>query len=190
MSTGSTVQNVSYTYDALNRLATVSESGQQQAAYAYNTNGNRASLTYANGVTETYRYNKANWLTNVENKNAGGVVSSFTYTYYASGSQKSKTDQAGNVTSYTYDGLNRLTQEAETGGLTHSYSYDNAGNRAQMTVSGTESYVTTYRYDAANRLLSENRTGDDSSEMRCTYDADGNLLTRTVTSADGIASAT
>ena len=34
-------------------LATVSESGQQQAAYAYNTNGNRASLTYANGVTET-----------------------------------------------------------------------------------------------------------------------------------------
>ncbi len=190
MSTGSTVQNVSYTYDALNRLATVSESGQPQAAYTYDTNGNRASLTYANGVTETYRYNKANWLTNVENKNAGGVVSSFTYTYYASGSQKSKTDQTGNVTSYTYDGLNRLTQESETGGLTHSYSYDANGNRAQMTVSGTANYVTTYCYDAANRLLSENCTGDGSSEMRCTYDADGNLLTRTVTSADGIAGAT
>ena len=190
MSTGSTVQNVSYTYDALNRMATVSESGQPQAAYTYDTNGNRASLTYANGVTETYRYNKANWLTDVENKNAGGVVSSFTYTYYASGSQKSKTDQTGNVTSYTYDGLNRLTQESETGGLTHSYSYDANGNRAQMTVSGTANYVTTYCYDAANRLLSENCTGDGSSEMRCTYDADGNLLTRTVTSADGIAGAT
>jgi len=190
VSTGSTVQNVSYTYDALNRLATVSESGQPQAAYTYDTNGNRASLTYANGVTETYRYNKANWLTDVENKNAGGVVSSFTYTYYASGSQKSKTDQTGNVTSYTYDGLNRLTQESETGGLTHSYSYDANGNRAQMTVSGTANYVTTYCYDAANRLLSENCTGDGSSEMRCTYDADGNLLTRTVTSADGIAGAT
>ena len=190
MSTGSTVQNVSYTYDALNRLATVSESGQPQAAYTYDTNGNRASLTYANGVTETYRYNKANWLTDVENKNAGGVVSSFTYTYYASGSQKSKTDQTGNVTSYTYDGLNRLTQESETGGLTHSYSYDANGNRAQMTVFGTANYVTTYCYDAANRLLSENCTGDGSSEMRCTYDADGNLLTRTVTSADGIAGAT
>ena len=190
VSTDSTVQNVSYTYDALNRLATVSEGGQQQAAYAYDTNGNRASLTYANGVSETYRYNKANWLTDVENKNAGGVVSSFTYTYYASGSQKSKTDQAGNVTSYTYDGLNRLTQESETGGLTHSYSYDNAGNRAQMTVSGTESYVTTYRYDAANRLLSENRSGDGSAETLYTYDADGNLLTRTATSSDGIAGAT
>ena len=150
----------------------------------------RASLTYANGVTETYRYNKANWLTDVENKNAGGVVSSFTYTYYASGSQKSKTDQTGNVTSYTYDGLNRLTQESETGGLTHSYSYDANGNRTQMTVSGTANYATTYCYDAANRLLSENRTGDGSSETRYTYDADGNLLTRTVTSADGIAGAT
>ena len=59
-----------------------------------------------------------------------------------------------------------------------------------MTVSGTANYVTTYCYDAANRLLSENCTGDGSSEMRCTYDADGNLLTRTVTSADGIAGAT
>ena len=150
----------------------------------------RASLTYANGVTETYRYNKANWLTDVENKNAGGVVSSFTYTYYASGSQKSKTDQTGNVTSYTYDGLNRLTQESETGGLTHSYSYDANGNRAQMTVSGTANYVTTYCYDAANRLLSENRSGDGSAETLYTYDADGNLLTRTATSSDGIAGAT
>ena len=59
-----------------------------------------------------------------------------------------------------------------------------------MTVSGTVNYVTTYCYDAANRLLSENRTGDGSSETLYTYDADGNLLTRTVTSADGIASAT
>ena len=67
MSTGSTVQNVSYTYDALNRLATVSESGRQQAAYAYDANGNRASLTYANGATETYRYNKANWIVSLEN---------------------------------------------------------------------------------------------------------------------------
>ena len=59
-----------------------------------------------------------------------------------------------------------------------------------MTVSGTESYVTTYRYDAANRLLSENRSGDGSAETLYTYDADGNLLTRTATSSDGIAGAT
>ena len=59
-----------------------------------------------------------------------------------------------------------------------------------MTFSGTANHVTTYCYDAVNRLLSENRTGDGSAETRYTYDADGNLLTRTVSSADGIASAT
>ena len=97
MSTDSTVQNISYTYDVLNRLATVSESGRQQAAYTYDTNGNRASLTYANGVTETYRYNKANWVILLENRNKKGVISSYAYTYYASGSQKTKTTAGGTV---------------------------------------------------------------------------------------------
>ena len=91
VSTDSTVQNISYTYDVLNRLATVSESGRQQAAYTYDTNGNRASLTYASGVTETYRYNKANWVILLENRNKKGIISSYAYTYYASGSQKTKT---------------------------------------------------------------------------------------------------
>ena len=62
-----------------------------KAAYTYDTNGNRASLTYANGVTETYRYNKANWVILLENRNKKGVISSYAYTYYASGSQKTKT---------------------------------------------------------------------------------------------------
>lgn len=71
VSTDSTVQNVSYTYDALNRLATVSESGQQQAAYAYDTNGNRARLTY--------RYNKANRLLSENRTSDGGSETLYTY---------------------------------------------------------------------------------------------------------------
>ena len=187
---GEVVQDVRYTYDKLNRLSIVGGTGKVKAKYTYDVNGNRIALWYNNGIAEVYTYNKANWITSITNRKGNETISSLHYTYYASGSQKSKTDQAGIITSYTYDGLNRLTQEAETGGLTHSYSYDNAGNRAQMTVSGTESYVTTYRYDAANRLLSENRSGDGSAETLYTYDADGNLLTRTATSSDGIAGAT
>ena len=44
---GEVLQSVAYTYDDLNRLTTVSENGVQQAAYTYDANGNRASLTYA-----------------------------------------------------------------------------------------------------------------------------------------------
>ena len=144
---GSAAQNVAYSYDALNRLSTVSENGTVQATYTYDTNGNRASLTYANGAAETYAYNKANWITELQNKQGSEVISAFSYTYYASGSQKSETDHTGKVTTYTYDGVNRLTQEAETGGLTVSYTYDAAGNRSQMTVTGV-TVIKSYDYDA------------------------------------------
>ena len=186
VSTDSTVQNISYTYDVLNRLATVSESGRQQAAYAYDTNGNRASLTYANGVTETYRYNKANWVILLENRNKKGVISSYAYTYYASGSQKTKTTAGGTVTSYVYDGLNRLIQEAETGALTQDYTYDVRGNRASMTVSGKERYTVSYAYDANNRLLTERKTRGLLTDLTTyAYDANGSLLSKTFTGGDG-----
>ena len=157
-----------------------------QAAYTYDTNGNRASLTYANGVTETYRYNKANWIISLENRNNSGLISSYTYTYYASGSQKTKTAADGKVTSYVYDGLNRLVQESETGALTQSYTYDARGNRATMTVTGTESYAVSYAYDANNRLLTEQKTQGLLTDLTTyTYDANGNLLSKTVLAGNG-----
>ena len=175
---GEVVQNVTYTYDNLNRLATVSENGILQAIYTYDVNGNRASLTYANGVEESYAYNKANWIARLENKKGEETLSSFSYTYYASGSQKSETDHTGKITSYVYDGLGRLTQESETDGLTVSYSYDAAGNRARMAVTGTENYVTSYAYDANNRLLTETKTENgEPVTTTYTYDANGNTLT-------------
>ena len=189
---GEVLQSVAYTYDDLNRLTTVSENGAQQAAYTYDTNGNRASLTYANGVTETYRYNKANWIISLENRNNSGLISSYTYTYYASGSQKTKTAADGKVTSYVYDGLNRLVQESETGALTQSYTYDARGNRAAMTVTGTESYAVSYAYDANNRLLTEQKTQGLLTDLTTyTYDANGNLLSKTVLAGnDGAAGST
>lgn len=175
-----TVLEVTYTYDSLNRLSTVSEDGVLQATYAYDTNGNRASLTYANGTSETYSYNKANWVMQVINRRGSEILSQYSYTYYASGSQKSETDQAGKVTSYTYDSLGRLTQESESNGPTISYTYDAAGNRSQMSVSGAEAYTTVYTYDDGNRLLSEVMTRNGQTVTTSyTYDNCGNTLTKT-----------
>ena len=137
-------------------------------------------------MTETYRYNKANWIISLENRNNSGLISSYTYTYYASGSQKTKTAADGKVTSYVYDGLNRLVQESETGALTQSYTYDARGNRATMTVTGTESYAVSYTYDANNRLLTEQKTQGLLTDLTTyTYDADGNLLSKTVLAGNG-----
>ena len=137
-------------------------------------------------MTETYRYNKANWIISLENRNNSGLISSYTYTYYASGSQKTKTTADGTITSYVYDGLNRLVQESETGALTQSYTYDARGNRATMTVTGTESYAVSYAYDANNRLLTEQKTQGLLTDLTTyTYDANGNLLSKTVLAGNG-----
>ena len=133
---GTAIQSVTYTYDTLNRLSTVTENGILRATYTYDANGNRASLTYGNGVVENYQYNLANWITSLVNSMDGEVLSSYSYTYYASGSQKSETDHNGVVTSYTYDDLGRLTQESESGGQTLVYTYDANGNRLTLTASG------------------------------------------------------
>ena len=137
-------------------------------------------------MTETYRYNKANWVILLENRNKKGVISSYAYTYYASGSQKTKTTAGGTVTSYVYDGLNRLIQEAETGALTQDYTYDARGNRASMTVSGKERYTVSYSYDANSRLLTERKTRGLLTDLTTyAYDANGDLLSKTFTGGDG-----
>ena len=72
---GTTRNNTSYEYDTLSRLKRVKENGATQATYTYDDNGNRVSLTYANGVTATYSYNSANLVTlGAEQAGCGGAV--------------------------------------------------------------------------------------------------------------------
>ena len=114
----------------------------------------------------------------------------FTYERWDCGNRTNFTlTQNGEVlqsVAYTYDGLNRLIQEAEAGGLTQDYTYDARGNRAAMTVSGTENYTVSYAYDANNRLLTERKTRGLLTDLTTyTYDANGNLLSKTFTGGDG-----
>ena len=79
-----------------------------------------------------------------------------------------------------------MVQESETGALTQSYTYDARGNRAAMTVSGKESYTVSYTYDANNRLLTEQKTQGLLTDLTTyAYDADGNLLSKTVLAGNG-----
>ena len=121
------------------------------------------------------------------NKLGSTTLSSYSYTYFASGNQKTKTDHTGKTTTYTYDGLGRLTAES-SGELSVSYVYDANSNRTQMSVSGPESSIIAYSYDAANRLVSETTTRDDAivKSISYSYDDNGNLLSKATTGADNI----
>ena len=131
---GETVGTTTYAYDLLDRVTAVTADGVE-TTYTYDANGNRASQT-TGAVTTTYTYNKANLVTGMVNTllNADGedvVISEFTYTYYVDGNQRTKTETllGGDpvTTTYTYDGLGRLTGET-TGEDSITYTYDASGN--------------------------------------------------------------
>ena len=108
------------------------------------------------------------------------MQSSFSYTYFLDGNQKTKSDNTGRVTTYTYDGLGRLTTEAESGvsgAKTYNYTYDARGNRA----TSYDGYSTTYEYDFNNRLLKSTKiVGAASIATGFFYDANGNQIGQTV----------
>jgi len=121
-----------YTYDALNRLSTVSESNSGTAKYAYDNVGNLQSVTYANGVVHNYSYDARNRLTNLgvtgNSSTPGqpavpGNIVGYAYTLDASGHRTSVTEASGRAMNYGYDpstslragNLYRLTSETIAG---------------------------------------------------------------------------
>ena len=181
--------DMEYAYDALNRLTSVYSGGVLAASYGYDTNGNRSYVAYANGLRTEYSYNAANQLTGLVNENAvGETLSAFSYTYTLDGNQTSRTDAAGRVTAYAYDGFGRLSSEEESlaGQILFqaSYTYDDFGNRSMIEIGGLENYSVAYTYDLNNRLLTQTQTaGAESETYIYTYDASGNQLTKSLLGA-------
>ena len=86
-------------------------------------------------------------------------------------------ENTGRTVNYTYDAVNRLTQEqitdAALGNQTISYTYDGFGNRLTKT-DGTG--TTNYTYNANDQLLTETAPGYTATYE---YDANGNTVKKT-----------
>ena len=102
-----------------------------------------------NGVLGSYYYDNAERLDQVQHMNGTTAISTQQYTIDAVGNRTQVAEQVGpnpsTTTTYSYDHLYRLTQEAITNGAATSYAYDPVGNRTSKSVSGgaTTSYDTT-----------------------------------------------
>lgn len=159
--------SVTYTDDALNRLATVKDNHQSgTTTYNYDANGNLAGYSNPNGVQTTTTYNALNRLTNVS-VSKGAPIASYAYTLGATGNRLTVSELSGRQVSYNYDNLYRLTKETVSGDASSNgvvdYVYDNVGNRLSRTSTMPAVPSATYTYDANDRLANES------------YDADGNL---------------
>lgn len=175
--------STSYTYDNMNRLYQVFENDQLVAIYTYDENGNRKSLKYSNGNDTAYVYNLANKLVDLSNTNgAGSQISHYSYEYYLDGNQSRKSDStSGKATTYSYDGLSRLTSESNSsiGTVTSAigYIYDDYNNRKTLIATGINPYTTSYVYDLNSRLLAETKEAADITEVTSySYDNNGNQI--------------
>jgi RHS repeat-associated protein len=131
--------------------------------------------------TTSYTYDKLNRLLTVIEP-SGKVTS---YTFDASGNRSTETVTVGSdtiVTTYTYDGQNRLTGTLTTanGQMARAvtYTYDNNGNQLITTrteytggVAQTPVTTATNTYDELNRLIST--ITEDGTAIVNTYNGDG-----------------
>jgi YD repeat-containing protein len=100
-----------YTYDALNRLETVTEPDGTVTSYTFDRSGNRATETIVKGIdrtVNTYTYNEQNRLTAVTTTLNGTLTATVVYTYDNNGNQLTTTVNGTITTTNAYDELNQL----------------------------------------------------------------------------------
>ena len=168
---------VNYSYDALGRLAELTDgSGNLIVAYTYDAAGNLIQKDMGNGTRTVYTYDADGdvALDHQRLRPTTATVNSFDdYTYDALGNVLTDTNQDGEWI-YTYDADSQLIQavftpnSSDPDGLTAQnlqYVYDAAGNRISETVNGV---TTTYTVNNVNEYTTV-------GNATYSYDADGNL---------------
>ncbi|MEW6429383.1 MAG: RHS repeat-associated core domain-containing protein [Thermodesulfobacteriota bacterium] len=185
-------RTVSYTHDALNRLATVSIDWLgKTATYTYDAAGRAIGLTQFNGTVVAATYDDANRLTDLENLTAPAstAIAAYHFTLDANGNRvHAAQDVPVLTTANRYNSL-IVTYNAQRNRLqrffTHSFTYDDEG---QLAGNGVNAYTfdfehrltgisgatnAQFRYDGAGNRLEATRNG---VVTRYIYDLNGNLI--------------
>lgn len=188
-STASSIVEYAYGYDAARQLINESHHGQT-SSYAYDQTGQLIGANHSAFDDETYRYD-ANGNRTSSHRHGSGYVTGhnnqllsdgeFDYIYDNEGNLVLKTARGtGNITSYTYDHRNRLTNVVEktSGGTIITqveFGYDVLSRRIKKSVDGDTVY-TAYNFenawadfDASSRVLANYFFGDRIDENIARY---------------------
>jgi RHS repeat-associated protein len=170
---------MAYTYDKLNRLATVTVPGMAPTIYSYDDVGNLAGYTYPNGVMTSYTYDNLNRLTGLSSAGGSGALAQYTYVLGKAGNRLSVAELSGRTVVYGYDDLYRLKTETVSPAIGGTftcgdknelcgeigYKYDLVGNRQQRT--------STMAKIPATGLLNYDENDRTSTDV---YDPNGNTV--------------
>ena len=180
-------RDVTYNYgtsgidDVMSQLVSISDGGTTISSYGYLGAGDIISENYAtpqvkldysaNNFADLDRFGRVlDQVWSGYGQSNSGTLDGYGYTYDAAGNRLSNanlTDTALNQT-YTYDGLDRLTSDAQNG-KTETWGLDSLGNWETFNNGSTAQSRTT---DAANEIQSITQSGGTTP---MTYDAAGNM---------------
>jgi YD repeat-containing protein len=147
---------LSYTHDTIGRITAVSAkpSGGSNtpvvSSVAYEAFGPYSGLTYGNSVAETRGFDQDYRLTRIADTGTS-TLQSLAYAYYATNNVETITDGVtpSNSQNFSYDNLQRLSGAAGGyGSLAYTYNHD--GNRLSETHGST---TTNYGYGTGSDLL-------------------------------------
>ncbi len=191
-----------FTHNSDGTVATSTDANGNVTTYGYDADGNLTTITPPSGSglgvetvtpdslsrphvitahvsstltrSATITYDLFDRITQVDyaNSSATGAFS-VSYVYDDDGNRTSRVDPQG-TTSYTFDKLNRLTEDNPPGTVDNTYAYDDAGN---MTSFVDGSGTTTYGYNGLNELTSMLEPSD-ATATAFAYDTN-HRLTRT-----------
>jgi RHS repeat-associated protein len=163
---------VEYTYDSLNRLQTVVDHGlvgQQTTTYSYDPASNLATVEYPNGLQSSFTYDDRDRVKSLS-LTKGSVLASYNYTLGLTGNHTAVTESSGRTVNWTYDNIDRLTNEtvsldAHSKNGSVAYGMDPVGNRQSQTSTLPGIPTASFSYDANDHIVSTE-----------TYDNNGNTL--------------
>ncbi|NUW30914.1 hypothetical protein HTZ77_05710 [Nonomuraea sp. SMC257] len=197
-----------YTYDGQGRLETTTDPEGGVVRQAWNTVGQVTRVTDARGTVIENGYTDRGqlatrtlkgWTGSPVNPQPAKDVLLESYSYDAAGRLAAQADAMGRKTSFEYYNNNllrkKIADDVKLNGLStprdvvlEEHTYDAAGNRLTLvTPNGTTSVVTVtthYVYDTASRLASQTFSpGGLDRKTAFVYDANGNVLRKTLTGA-------
>lgn len=143
-----TTYTYDYTYNASGRLTEVKRNGTVFQTYAYDTNGNRIQAR-SGGVTVSGAY---------DNQDRLRTYGNATYSYTANGELATKV-AGSSTTTYSYDELSNLTRVTLPNGTTIDYLIDGENRRVGKLVNGAFVQGLIYR-DNLNPVAEVNSAGN------------------------------
>jgi RHS repeat-associated protein len=196
---GDASRTTSYTYNAGNRVASVTDPDGNVTSYTYDDFGNEVTRDMPNGAVYSYTYTPTglqltttltNWTGNPESPTSAADLVIDSRQYDPAGRLASDTDSMGRTTAYTYFDNNLIATQTQASGTssaqTTAYTYDAAGNMASECVGQTSTggcgKLTDYSVNAQNQTTQT--TVDPSGVDQTTtdhFDPDGDVLSQILT---------